>query len=199
YGSERGNVSKVYNQTTMAGNTTILDLASLTITNYWQGFYGNISGGISLQDSQGNTFYDWNVVVLNGEVFATRAYDVNFATFNCSNSTHIGSEEAYLGHVSTTGDSVSSTFSGSTHPSFSVGSLSIPQDTCVSTNLYVNGAQGSDFYEVLLSDDASNMVYTAIIDENTVGFDGRTYDFEMLVGDKGDSSVTSYYFFMELG
>jgi len=44
-----------------AGNVTELFITSLSVTKYWQGFYGNISGQIILADSTGANFYDWNI------------------------------------------------------------------------------------------------------------------------------------------
>ncbi len=48
-------------------------------------------------------------------------------------------------------------------------------------------------------------LYTAIIDPNHLGFNGNTYDFQMLVAEPGNGSEefplgspTTYYFYVEL-
>jgi hypothetical protein len=60
-------------------------------------------------------------------------------------------------------------------------------------------AQNQTFYEVLLSDGASNIIYTAIIDADSTRFGGRPYDFEMLVGQNEYTGGTvPYYFYLDL-
>jgi len=98
-------------------------------------------------------------------------------------------------------ESVENTFYKKSHPEFSIGSVTIDANTCNSTNLFVNSSsQDSTFYEVLLTDGASNMVYTAILDANETGFDNSSYDFEMIVGENKDDGIsTVYYFYVEIG
>jgi hypothetical protein len=202
-GSERANLS-IEPESTIAegGNVSAININAITITKSWQGYYGNISGQIVLQNAQESVFYNWDIVNPTGEVYATRAIDINFATMNCTDTAGIAAEEAFIGQTTDEGDSVNNTFNQQSHPEFSVGAITIPADTCRSTNIYVNsGPQSSNFYEVLISDAASNLAYTAIIDSNQVGFDGRPYDFQMLVGENGhfgDTQITPYYFFIEI-
>ena len=51
--------------------------------------------------------------------------------------------------------------------------------------------------------DASNRtVYASILKDDTAGFDSALHDFEMIVledGHSADESVTTYYFYEELG
>jgi len=45
------------------------------------------------------------------------------------------------------------------------------------------------------------MIFTSIMQQDKVGFDGATHDFEMIVvedGQEGDSSPTAYYFYLEI-
>jgi len=183
-----------------AGNLTQLIINSTVLTNSWQGYYGTVGGVFYLKDSSGAAMYDWSITQPTGEIYATRAIDVNFADINCSSSLEVSNEEAFIGQESTGADSVRNTFSKNTHPGFGVGSVLINANSCNATNLYVNrGVQDSNFFEVLLSDGASNIVYTALLDPNETGFDNKTYDFEMLVGENGnDEATTKYYFFLEI-
>jgi hypothetical protein len=203
-GSERSNFSiPLETQLVEGGNVTGLNLNTTIITPSWQGYYGNISGKIVLTNALGNNFYDWDVVTPTGEVYATRAIDVNFATVNCTDASEILTEESFIGQTTNDGDSVNNTFNQQLHPEFSVGSLTLAANSCKSTNINVNSSsQSSNFYEVLISDSASNLVYTSIIDADQAGFDSNSYDFQMLVGENGhngDTQTTPYYFFMELG
>jgi hypothetical protein len=199
--SERANLTSDAGSTNVeGGNVTSINLNATSITPSWQGFYGNISGRIVLKSPEENLFYDWNDLRPQGEVYASRSSAVNFDSINCTTPSEVSDEETYLGQSVSSSDSVTNTFTKVTHPAFSTGLVNIPPDTCKSTNIYVSGSsQNLTFYEVLLSDGASNMVYTAIIDARSTGFDGRPYDFQMLVGQNGHTGgIVPYYFYLDL-
>ncbi|MBI3027275.1 hypothetical protein HYY70_04110 [Candidatus Woesearchaeota archaeon] len=44
-----------------AGNVTALVISSVRATQAWQGYYGNITGTIALDDANNNTLYDWSL------------------------------------------------------------------------------------------------------------------------------------------
>jgi hypothetical protein len=46
--------------------------------------------------------------------------------------------------------------------------------------------------------DGANPVYTTIISQNTAGFDGSNWDFQLLVPVNTAAAGTTYYFFAEL-
>lgn len=184
-----------------AGNVTEVSLNSTTITSSWAGFYGDVTGNITLQNAGGDKFYDWAIASPSGEVFASRSNSITWADVNCSNAGNITSEETALGHSATDADSVTNTFSATNHPSFSIGSNTITG--CPTTNAYDNtGAQTSRFFNVLLSESDGDTVYTTLLNASSTGFDGGTYDFELLVGEDGHgaaaSTTTTYYFYVEL-
>jgi hypothetical protein len=184
-----------------AGNITQLDINALSISQSWQGYYGNISGNIILADANNRSLYEWgNGTSVHGEVFASRTAAVDWDTINCSNTTIVSAEETYLGQNAGDADSVSRTFTGSAHPSFLVGMRNM--SGCPSTNVFVNGgAQSNDYHQILLADATDNLVYTTIIDPGKTGFDGQQHDFQLLVaenGRPGNEAPTTYYFFTEL-
>jgi len=50
--------------------------------------------------------------------------------------------------------------------------------------------------------DGTNIVYATIVETNQGGFDGKTYDFQMIVPENGlpsFSDATAYYIYIELG
>ncbi|MFH2020363.1 MAG: DUF2341 domain-containing protein [archaeon] len=200
--TERGQESySVNNIGIEGGNVTTLGINMTILTRSWQGLYGNITGEIKLEDPAGNRMYDWNILSPAGEVYASRTSNINFGSIGCIDTSGILAEEAYLGQTATDSDSVNTTFSKQNHPEFSVGQVSIPADSCRSTNLYVNGASQDDFFhELLLTDDASNLIYVTLVENHMAGFDNLPYDFQMLVGDNGhgNSESTPYYLFMEV-
>jgi len=187
----------------IAGNVTYLTLYGYSITQAWQGYYGNVSGTIQLADDNDKVLYNWSTLTPNGEVYATRALDANFAAISCAGAGDISSEEASVGQSSDDVDSISNTFDAKSHPSFFVGSIQIPVNNCSSANLYDSGGeQSSSFYEVLLKDSGSNIIYTSILEKDKEGFDGDNYDFEMIVTENGhgnDTTSTTYYFYIEFG
>lgn len=201
--SERRDLSNlpVQNLSAQAGNITQVNIDVIYVTKSWQGYYGNVTGTITLDDADNNTFYNWTLVTVDAEIFAARASDVQFTTVNCTNSSELATEESYLGQIASDGDSVSNTFNSTDHPELSVGTQTNISG-CYSTNSFVDGEfSHTDFHQLLLSDDSSNLVYTAITDDNQLGFDGNTYDFQMLVGENGhngDTATTTYYFWVEI-
>ena len=111
-------------------------------------------------------------------------------------------------------DGVNETFSlagthesgaGLSHDLFYTNNLDFTPGECLSTHIF-NGTevpQDSTFQEVLLYDpDTRTVVFTSILDEaDTVGFDQKYHDFEMLVLEEGkgtDIDTTTYWFYVEL-
>ncbi|NTV24049.1 MAG: hypothetical protein HGA85_06805, partial [Nanoarchaeota archaeon] len=165
--NERGNISS--NPGTInieRGNVSSLGIESISLSPSWQGFYGNVSGAISLQTPAGEVLYDWSNMGGIGEVYASRSPSVDFATVDCTDLGGIAAEEAFLGQTANDSDSVTRTFNKTAHPAFRIGNVNITQDICRSTNIYVNGtSQDQTFFEVLVSDAAENLVYTAIMEQ----------------------------------
>ena len=198
--SERGTIQDPESSSAHAGNITGIDIFAHSITSSWQGYYGDVTGTIDLKDGFDNVLYNWSDVSSKGEVYATRAQNINFATSKCADSSEINLEESFIGHDSSDAESVTNTFNKNNHPEFHVGAIQINSDSCKSTNIFDdNGAQTTKFFNVLLSDAASNIVYTSILEPDSIGFDSMNYDFEMLVGENGqDSQSTPYYFYLEI-
>ena len=203
--SSRYSESSAKTADAIAGNVTEINLNANAVTQTWQGYFGNITGNIVLGDSSNNTFYNWALANPKGEIFATKTASVPaWTSVRCSNVTEISAEDTALGtNESRDSDSINNTFAARVHNSFFVGSVSIPQNNCYSTNLYnATGAQSVYFKEVLLSDAASHgVIYTGLLDNNAPGFDGKTHDFQIIVGENGhngDTTTTPYYFYLEL-
>ncbi len=200
--SSRGNVAEPDNSSSNAGNITELTIYGDSITQSWQGYYGDVTGVIELTDSSDNVFYNWSALSPKGEVYSTRFFDINFASIGCADEATISFEESSMGQNSSDVDSLSSTFNETNHPQFYVGHTQIISNSCNSTNIYdSSGAQSSLFFEVVLADDALHTVYVSILEQDAQGFDSETHDFEMIVPEDGhgtDTAVTVYYFYLEV-
>ncbi len=196
-----------------AGNTTQLLISGDSITSHWQGYYGNVSGEVTLDDADSNTLYSWALANTAGEVYATNTSGTvqwgNITCVNISNATGNG-EGATKINGSTLDqqyfisnndkDNFTKTFSNKFAGSVTIGTRTITAAVqCPSTFLYVdNITQSTDFIELLLFDNLSAVVFTSILEpQGTTGFDNNQWNFEMLVAQR-NSSVGTYYFYVEL-
>lgn len=186
------------------GNVTEVNIDALTQTRVWQGYYGNIAGEITLDNANNFTFYNWSIATVQGEVYASRNSAVTWANVNCSNSTQRDEENTYINRSSADGDSVTNTYSLTSHPAFSVGSFAVTANSCYSTYGFVaNASQTANWSMVFLQDDSgpNGVVYASIINDSVVGFDSVAHDFQLLVPENentGFIGTTLYYFWVEL-
>lgn len=198
-----------------AGNITELFINSTHVTTRWQGYYGNISGRITLDDAYNYSLYDWEIANPTGEIYAANqtstVYWSDIMCFNYSANTTTGQVNINITNVETdlmgAGvndiDGVNETFNVTYTDAtgFSVGGVTInTNDQCKMTYLYVSDAyQQTDYKEVILTDNRS-VVWTALIEpDGTTGYDGNKWDFQMMVGEDGDvSTATTYYFYVEI-
>ena len=215
-------------------------------TQKWLGYVGNISGEYALQDASSNALYDWDIVTITGELYATKEYtagDSNnydndfpsgggvplWGSLDCANSSMISKEEELWNHTSADEDSFSNTFkyTGFTNPTFYAGTTEIDNNvigtdggsdgTCYGANLNKNNQdspESGNWSQVVLTDGTYqahssgeddvfhfDIVYAVLLENNTPGFDGKPYDFQMLLpqsGLEGDQPNVAFYFFIEL-
>jgi hypothetical protein len=176
-------------------------MGTIAITKSWAGFYGDITGEIVLDDANNNTFYNWTLSSFSGsgEIFATREVSPNWTGIQCVSAAVITSENTYL-DATGDDDSIDNTYFKNTHPAIEVAG--VPLSGCNSTNVYTNGVQdGNRFWQILLDDGSSNIVYSTIIDSGQTAFNGDTHDFQLLVGENNNFSspgTTAYYIWVEL-
>ena len=190
----------------LAGNVTALDIVGSSITKFWQGYFGNISGTVQLSDANNNSLYNWAAASPSGEIYASRNQQISWNNnIGCANSSTRNSENTFLGSDSTNiSDNLNLTFDRPDHPNFFVGSMLMVG--CNSTSVNAAGT-GAIFWESLLQENTTGtMVYASQIQQDTAGFDGGVHDFQMLVGEPGSGAqtfpagtTTTYYFFVELG
>jgi len=194
----------------IAGNVTQITIDNTQITQGWQGYYGNITGTIVLDDANNNSMYTWSLADTGGEVYASRNHSISWASGDivCADVANVSEENSIIfpGSASDDNDNITETFSLTTHPTIVVGANTITADSCqYSLATYVDDASdsGRRFNETLLySKSKDAIIYTAIISQDGDGFknNNQLYDFQMLVGEDGhsDSTTTTYYFYVEL-
>jgi hypothetical protein len=187
-----------------AGNTTELNIFGYSTTQAWQGYFGNVSGALILEDASGNAMYNWSLANPEGEIYATRSGSVDWGNVQCFNWSENGTWlESNFSINSDDVDGVDETFNEYQHEMFYSNNIEISEDSCMSTNIYdSSGASNDSHYEEVLLWDGTDVIFTSILEpEDVYGFDGRDHDFEMLVLEDGhgtDTSETAYYFYVEL-
>jgi hypothetical protein len=191
-----------------AGNVTELNINATSVTKSWQGYYGNVSGTITLDDANNKSLYQWDLANPQGEIYASPSQISDWGAITCFNySAHapelnLSELEKSLNIRPTDVDGVNETFRYSFGGSFYVGTKQIDSSQgCMATYTYTGDQpQTTEFAEVLLTD-STNIIYTAILEQSASGFDSKPHDFQMLVGEdghNGDVSTTQYYFYVEL-
>ncbi|MBW3001454.1 hypothetical protein KY341_06290 [Candidatus Woesearchaeota archaeon] len=184
-----------------AGNVTEINISGTKITEHWAGFYGEISGNLTLENSNGDVFYDWTGLggSIAGEVFASADGTVSWSGIGCASEAEALAIEGTLGIDPDDSDRINNTYTSTTHPTFNVGSVS-GITGCNATNTYdAGGSPSADaFYQVLLTDAEGDAVYTTLINDTETGFDGSTHDFQLLVGESDAAGTTTVYFYIEL-
>ncbi|MEA2036792.1 MAG: hypothetical protein U9O94_04750, partial [Nanoarchaeota archaeon] len=94
-------------------------------------------------------------------------------------------------------DGFDETFTGYTNISIGTKDLTM----CPSTNMYVNNATSNFWNETLLQENISTktVIFATEVENDRVGFNGKTWDFQMIVADNGDiDAPTTYQFYVEL-
>ena len=185
-------------RTDKPGTITIININALQQDYQWKAYVGNVTGKLTLDDSSGHTIYDWTLATVTGEVYTSRYSSIDWATIACASAGTISSEETALGISSSDPDSITNTFSGSSG-TIVVGTTSL--SGCPATHTYNSSEQpSSDYEEALLQDGNNYLVYYTKISDDANGFDGNTYDFQMIVADNESSTTgNTYYFWVELG
>lgn len=188
-----------------AGNVTELNIFGYSITQAWQGYFGNITGTLMLSDASDNVMYNWSLANPEGEIYASRSSSVDWDNIGCFDWDLNGSWlESEFGIESDDVDGVNETFSYfKGHDLFYANNIEISQDSCMSAHIFdSSGSDLNGYYQEVLLWDGVDVVFTSLIEETSVlGFDGRDHDFEMLVLENGhetDLDATPYYFYVEL-
>jgi hypothetical protein len=193
------------NRTDAGGTIITLDLDTVQQDQQWKAYVGNISGSLTLDDSDGDTIYKWSLdaSAVTGEIYASRSNSISWSSAECSNYATIQSEQTALSINDTNTDSIKNTFNYTVHPSFSVAGRTITQNSCNATSTFVSSTrqnQATADFPVVLLYDTTNLIYATLITQDKTGYTGSsTYDFQLIVADNPSVTSTTYYFYAELG
>jgi len=192
-----------------AGNITHINISGKGPTKSWQGYYGEVTGTISLEDSNGNELYDWSDTEPQGQIYASTASSgINWDEVKCMNvsgNVNWATEEAKYDIAADDADGITETFTQNNHPNFYIGYRQVTG--CNTTWTYIsNATQTARYPMILLEDDVGvdATVYATWIENrddgnstDVTGFDGSTHDFQFMVPENGsaDNRITTAYYF----
>ena len=205
--TETGPTTAPDSHTANRSTITTMVLTAVQQNQQWKAYVGNVTGSLTLDDADGNTIYDWSLATttITGEVYASRSGTLDFSATACADTATLDSENTFHNMTAGQVDNINGTFNSTLHSSFVVAGSTINADTCSAQATFVNDARqapgpSADFQQVLLEDNTNNLVYVALLNDNTVGFDGDSYDFQMIVAESDVKPVpTTYFFYVELG
>ena len=190
------------NLTSSGGTISVYNLESTTQNPRWKAYVGNITGKLSLSDAASKSLFDWNIAITTGEIYATRnSSSVSWENIACASNANVAAEQQALNHNHTAEDNINRTFNQTNHNAFYVGITPISANSCKTVHLNVNNTfQTTRWGEVLLYD-GNTMLYTGLIENNAIGFNNQTYDYQLLLAEnaaEGNQPATPYYFYIEL-
>lgn len=198
----------------LAGNITQLTLTGISQTRSWQGYYGNVTGWITLDDANNFTFYNWSDAEPRGQVYASlvSAGTPNWPTVDCTNfSTEAATFDTKYSINPDDYDNVTNTYNVTNHPQFQIIDRNV--SGCPTTYIWRDDLyQSNDFVNVLLSDTnnagTDRWVFGTIMENKDVSnktdktcYNGELCDFQLLVAENGhgtDIAVTPYYFWVDI-
>ncbi|MCK4670723.1 MAG: hypothetical protein KAT43_05980 [Nanoarchaeota archaeon] len=183
------------------------DLLVQSQTGAWQGYYGQVSGNLSLADASGDVMYAWTGPTISGEVFASMSSSIDWGTIRAYNGTN-GTGAGYSHSNCTIGENITGTGSDRVNKTFTyasgprqdtnIANNTIITDSACATETYVNGAQATNIWEeFILIDGTAQVVWAAEINDSGTAFDGSTEDFQLIV--PANASTIIYYMYVELG
>ncbi len=204
----------------LAGNITQLTLTAISQTRAWQGYWGNVSGTITLDDASNYTFYNWSAAEPRGYIYATLVSAgvpswLNVQCFDKANNASLFDQ--YYGINPDDYDNVTNTYNTT------LDALPAPQTvyivnnsftTCPATTIWQSDAyQPGNFVNYLMYDSSAaqgnqSWVFGTVIENKNIGnktdipcYNGQLCDFQLLVGENGhgtNTGVTPYYVWVDL-
>ncbi len=204
----------------LAGNITELTLTAISQTRAWQGYFGNVSGTITLDDANNYTFYNWSAAEPRGYIYATLVSAgvpswLNVQCFDEANNASLF--DTSYGINSDDYDNVTNTYNTTLADPNIAQTVYIVNNSfanCPATTIWQNDAyQSGNFVNYLMYDSSAvqgnqSWVFGTIIENKNVGnktdipcYNGQLCDFQLLVGENGhgtDTAVTPYYIWVDL-
>jgi hypothetical protein len=187
--TEHGSGSASGTSTAYGGNVTQINVSGTAMTSRWTGFYGSISGNITLSDAASNNFYAWTITDFTGAVVYAANNSVSdwgLAALTPANAP-IGVDVAAT-------DSFNNTFTSTE----TFNSASINVNNVKYTSTYQSGVVGSLKTYALSTNSGNTNLWAGLAQNNVDSFkgSGTIVDYQILAPTK--SAGTQYNFYLEL-
>ena len=199
----------------IAGNITWLTLTGISQTRYWQGFYGNVTGWITLDDADNFTFYNWSAAEPRGYVYASLVSngDPDWLNVQCfQHASNASSFQTFYNITQDANDNVTETYDLTDHPDWYIVNKTFSSGSCPTTYIWRDDTyQGQDFVNALFWDRTGGndgWIFGTMIENKDVSnktditcYNGQICDFQLLVAEDGsgtDTAVTPYYIWVDL-
>jgi hypothetical protein len=172
--------------TTEGGNVTSANVTVQSVTQKWAAFYGNLDGNDVLADAGGSNFYKWTLSNPTGSV----VYAVTDGDAPTTKNPVSDPNTALGGGFDSGVDSASRTFNQSGNVA-SLGSTQVAET-------FTSNSPDPAFTTALYEDSGGNPVYAAQVQNGVAGFDGGSYDYQLLVGVGESTADKSFDFYATL-
>ena len=179
------------NLTTEGGNITSVNIASVSLTDRWAAFYGNVSGTINLTNGVAS-IYSWTwTATSGGKVCASTG-----STVSGSASAATGTDINGFWAFGSAADNATNTFS--------TANCSMTLTNGVVTNTANVSHKGSSVYQTCAmfiggTSAKSNMFFCTAINTSGVAFNGQNANYELIVPTNSTAAATeTYYFYAEI-
>jgi len=179
--------------TTEGGNITAVNVSSVSLTDRWASYFGNVTGSIILDDNGiGNAVYTWSwAPAAGGEVCVSEASAFNFATAAAATAANIDSVWGFTGVA----DSAANTYNN--------GSCSLtftPQGAKTGVGADIQGV--SSYISCAIAQPSptqeDHFAFCAVMNSSGVNYDNVPSHYEVIVPTTNGSGTETYYFYAEL-
>ena len=198
--------STVGTDNAQGGYITGLNATVEQSTAKWQGYCGNVTGSIVLEDSSGNEMFNWGwTAAKGGEVFATTASSITWATLYAVDTAErdhaTGGINALWGWQTDQTDDADATFNNAAG-SVTVASTDISSTVATTADAILPTGQGWQTL-VIADDDAvtarDDYIFVGLICNDKTGVFGSTADYQLIVPVTDTPGTTvPYYFYVEM-
>ncbi len=161
-------------------------------TYKWVGIFGNVTGTIVLEDTNGNQFYNWTGA--KGLLVYASTANVDWTSLSDATASDVTTATYYTFLASGT-DDYANTFTGTSED---IGSAIYS----VSSDYAQPFPTASGFKVYSLKDGSGNIIWAGkVLSSPATTYEGSSADFEMLLPEDGTSNndaATTYNFWVEL-
>lgn len=186
--------------TTEGGNITEVNVSSVSLTDRWASYWGNVSGSVVLDDDgTGNAVYIWAVDPLNGGEICVST-NSSFAFAAATSATALQLDTAWAFGAAT--DNATNTYNSQCGQPLNFTQADVPATTAAA-NMTQYGA--STFLSCAINDGVgttkTNFAFCTNLQDVASGlnYNGLPANYELMVPtDDAPAATETYYFYLEL-